>query len=489
MPSNLSKIICLFVISTLWIFSIAYCVADPHRFDSYLKTNWYGVYMQGAKLGYMENSLEKVSMPFDGWKSHSLMTITIKLGNDQVTLTVDDIKFFKSPNGELDSSIWTTASPTGNIEVVGEKQGDKFVIESNIGGQKTQKTYTYPLDCLDSTLTLERYISTGMAVLGDSLNFATFEPTPPLTGLIHQTVKILSKKEILTNGIPTTIYSLSQFIAEANVTLQSTVDSYGNLLDGAIGSQLEIKLEGEDLAKKLDNTYDFLANNLVVPDKRIDNPEALKTLKLIISGIDSTSIIETLTQKARPDNAGNILVEINKGSIPTKPARLPVTNDELKQYLQSDPYEQSDDPKIIALADSIIGNNKDSWMAAQKINSWVYKNIEKRLTPDFSNALQTLNSRRGDCGEHTALAVALLRASGIPARPMIGLIYWPEGNAFGYHAWTEVYVGKWIEMDPTWSENLANPTHIAFARGDIMQQVSTLYKIMGKMKISILSAE
>ena len=195
--------------------------------------------------------------------------------------------------------------------------------------------------------------------------------------------------------------------------------------------------------------------------------------------------MQHLTRIFEPDSA----TDINELSIPTAPPILPIKNDDLKPFLQSDPYEQSDDPKIIALADSIIGNEKDSWVAAKKINSWVYKNIEKRLTPDLSNALQTLNSRRGDCGEHTALAVALLRASGIPARPIIGLIYWPEGNAFGYHAWTEVYVGMWIEMDPTWNENLANATHIAFARGNIIEQVSALYKIMGKMKISILSAE
>jgi hypothetical protein len=489
MPSNSSKIMCLFIISILWIFSIAYCATDPHCFDPFLKSNWYGVYLQGAKLGYMENSLEKVSIPYDGWKSHSLMTFAMKLGKDQANMTVDDIRYYKSPNGELDSSIWITSSPTGNIEVYGKRKSGKFIIDSDIGGQRTEKTFPYPLDNLDSTLTMERYISTGKAILGDSLNFATFEPTPPLTGLIHQTVKILSKKEILTNGVPTTVYSLSLFIEEANITLQSTVDSCGNLIDGTVGSQMEIKLEGEDLAKKLENTYDLFANNLVIADKNIVDPKALNKLELKISGIDSTSIIETFMQKGRPDNFGNMLVEINKGSIPTSPAMLPITNDDMKPFLQSDPYEQSDDPKIIALADSIVGSEKNSWAAARKINNWVYKNIRKQMTPDFSNALQTLNSRRGDCGEHTALAVALLRASGIPARPIVGLIYWPPGEAFGYHAWTEVYVGRWIEMDPTWNEYLANPTHIAFARGDIMQQVSAIYKIMGKIKISILSAE
>jgi hypothetical protein len=97
-----------------------------------------------------------------------------------------------------------------------------------------------------------------------------------------------------------------------------------------------------------------------------------------------------------------------------------------------------------------------------------------------------LNSKKGDCGEHTALAVALLRASGIPARPIVGLIYYPPGGGFGYHAWTEVYIGKWLQMDPTWNEELANPTHIALARGDMIAQVSVLHRVLGNIAISVL---
>ena len=489
MSSRSFVTVCLSVISVLLIFSSAHSGIDPNRFDPYLKSNWYGVYMQNAKFGYMENSLEKVTAPFDGWRSRSIMTIIMKLGGDKTIMTVDDQRFFRSPGGELDSSNWITTSPTGNIEVVGRHLGDKFVVESNIGGQKTQKTFPYPSDFLDSMLTMERQISAGHAAVGDSMIFTTFEPTPPLTGPIHQTVKVLSKKDVFANGVSATIYSLSTNISEANMVLQSTVDAYGNLLDGVVGNQIKVKLEGEEVAKQLDNTYDFLTNNLVIPDKKIDDPQSLKTVNLKISGIDTSSIIETAMQKAYSDSSGDLLVEINKESIPKAPLMIPITGIELKPFLQSDPYEQSDDPKIIALADSIVGNEKISWAVAKKINEWVFDNIHKQLTPEFSNALQTLNSRRGDCGEHTALAVALLRASGVPTRPIVGLIYWPEGNAFGYHAWTEVYIGKWVEMDPTWNENLANPTHIAFARGDIIHQVSALAGIMGKIKISILAVK
>jgi homoserine acetyltransferase len=43
-------------------------------------------------------------------------------------------------------------------------------------------------------------------------------------------------------------------------------------------------------------------------------------------------------------------------------------------------------------------------------------------------------------------------------------------------------------MDPTWGEELANPSHIALAHGDIIEQVRVLYRVMGNIKIDILDA-
>ncbi len=72
---------------------------------------------------------------------------------------------------------------------------------------------------------------------------------------------------------------------------------------------------------------------------------------------------------------------------------------------------------------------------------------------------------------------------------MVGLMYWEPGGGFGYHAWVEAYVGQWIQMDPTWNQELASPAHIALTRGDIISQVSVLMKVMGKVKIEVLEAK
>ena len=54
--------------------------------------------------------------------------------------------------------------------------------------------------------------------------------------------------------------------------------------------------------------------------------------------------------------------------------------------------------------------------------------------------------------------IALARSVGIPARICSGLIF--SQDAFYYHFWPEVYVGRWVQTDPTLGQTLADANHI-----------------------------
>ena len=56
------------------------------------------------------------------------------------------------------------------------------------------------------------------------------------------------------------------------------------------------------------------------------------------------------------------------------------------------------------------------------------------------NALEVLQSKKGDCNEHTVLFNAFARAAGIPAKTVVGVVY--LRGAFYYHAWSEVWLGS-----------------------------------------------
>ncbi|MCF6227622.1 MAG: transglutaminase-like domain-containing protein, partial [Planctomycetes bacterium] len=73
-----------------------------------------------------------------------------------------------------------------------------------------------------------------------------------------------------------------------------------------------------------------------------------------------------------------------------------------------------------------------------------------------ASAKQAYDEQLGDCTEHSVLFVALARAAGLPARNVGGIVYvydsFSKRGIFGYHAWAEVWLGKWVPVDATVGE-------------------------------------
>jgi len=155
-------------------------------------------------------------------------------------------------------------------------------------------------------------------------------------------------------------------------------------------------------------------------------------------------------------------------------------------YLQPDPMVQSRDPRIEAMARQIVGRRRDPVRAARRINEWVHDNIEKRVTVSVPSAVEVLETRRGDCNEHTVLYVALARAAGLPARTASGLVY--VDGAFYYHAWPEVYLNGWVAVDPTFGQMPADAAHLRFTIGGLARQVE-LIKLIGRLQLEVLSTD
>jgi hypothetical protein len=76
----------------------------------------------------------------------------------------------------------------------------------------------------------------------------------------------------------------------------------------------------------------------------------------------------------------------------------------------------------------------------------------------------------------------MARAAGIPTKIDVGLIY--MNRAFYYHAWNEVYLGKWVPVDATFGEFPASALHLKLAEGDLSQQAEIL-GLVGSIKIAV----
>ncbi len=111
------------------------------------------------------------------------------------------------------------------------------------------------------------------------------------------------------------------------------------------------------------------------------------------------------------------------------------------------------------------------------------------------SALEVLRTKVGDCNEHTVLYVAMARASGIPARIAVGLVFVRGAQgAFYYHAWPEVYLdegagrGLWLPVDPTLNQFPADGTHIRLVRGGLDQQ-ARIVPLIGRLRMTMLDLE
>ena len=243
-------------------------------------------------------------------------------------------------------------------------------------------------------------------------------------------------------------------------------------------------LEAQSLSTTSSVPLDLITQTSITPDKPILTPERKHLITLKLSGINLANfpLLNVGRQSLNQDQLEIRREEVNRLGF----VGLPVQQKVLDPFIQPTVFLQSDHPEIRRLAAKIVNGEKDARKAALRIKDWVYKEIAKEPTVSIPNALEVLQTRRGDCNEHTVLFNALARASGIPAKTVVGVVY--VRDAFYYHAWSEVWLGQWVSLDSVLDQFPADATHIKFLEGEIDRQIDIL-QLIGNLKIQVIEAD
>ncbi len=446
-------------------------------------TNWYGVYVQGKKIGYCR-SVIKTEGSGDGKKYVFFEDMKLKMlrFGQKVEMSFSSKEEYsgKAPYRML--SLEETRDAGGiKQKFTGKVEGDKIHLKSVTAGRENTRTIEYPdeniLDSLGGSL-----LAVKGAAVGDKRDFWSLDLEEAEYKRIKAVVKSVEEK--LLKGIKVKVYTVEE--TRENTKGLAKYNSNGDLLE-AVLPFFTLRLEEEKLAKNYDYSFDVLLDLLIKTDKLGMKPENVKELKVEISGINAAIARNTDTLKYEKKSEDTYALTLTPEQAPGPIADLGQKRTELAEFLKATSTVQSDNEEIVNLSRTICGSETDLYKKAVRICGWVFKNMKPSLTSNLPTALDILKAKSGDCSEYTVLFVALARAAGVPAREVSGLKYTGDlMHAFAYHAWPEVWVGRWLGLDPSWNQALNDATHIRLSDES---SKSNARNVVGKVSIKILSAK
>ncbi|MFH1824635.1 MAG: transglutaminase-like domain-containing protein [Candidatus Firestonebacteria bacterium] len=462
--------------------------------------HWFNVYIEDVKIGYCYDGLEKSDYENQGCLKETIfMDINLKRFEANIHLKADSTCYLKEDLTPLFFKyIETMGNQNGLLknatipkhfmdtreshrEIEGKLKNKKLYIKSKLAGLTNEYEIPFEKDViLDDNV--DEYLRTKGYKVGDRFKVKTFSKDTMKVESININVKELRKED----GLPkdATIpkyynYTMEShgkefFIVETELKgIISThyIDKKGYTLKSEF-AQLGItmvKTNKEDALKEYSGSVDIISEYAIKSNRSVDDPRNVVGLNVSIffkSGIPknlSGENIERTCINIIKDKTA--ICSIKKEKFDDSQAiSIPILDKNYEKYLKETLYEQSSDKGIIETAKKIVGEEKNSFKAAKKIINWVYDFVKnKNFSVGFNSARETLELKEGDCTEHSVLASALCKAVGVPTKVCGGLVLMKD--KFYYHMWIEVYVGKWIGMDPTFNEDIVDAAHIKLSEG------------------------
>ena len=123
--------------------------------------------------------------------------------------------------------------------------------------------------------------------------------------------------------------------------------------------------------------------------------------------------------------------------------------DSIFHYLMPTRYCESD--LLSAEARQLFGNEAPGISRVRRVIHWIHANIEYRpgSSTSTTTAQEVFNQRSGVCRDFAHLGITLCRALNIPARLVVGYVWFDEPPQ-DFHAIFEAWIGgRWVLFDPT----------------------------------------
>ena len=453
--------------------ALAWLAALPLSAASQNLEGWYGIYLQGAKVGYSYWHLQKTA---DGYRLEERTTVDLNMLGMPKKLSTVTVAWTDS-RGRLRRFTFHLTSPDQNLNLTGRVQDGTVVF------QETEKKLAtgdrMPVLNPMIPLLLHRHLAPDTFALVDPSTFSVSPASVRFLGT--DTLTVAGRRH------RAGVYELAYLGTRGRLYLDAET---GLLLKETSPMAMTTVLEPQDQAMQLGTSrVDILRLFSVKPEGLKGPLEQYRLLRLELAGLpDPREVpldLSFASQRLIRRTGDRAILEIRRPELPAgrEPDRVP---ESLRVYLEPTDALQVDDPEIQRLARELTQGLTDPVEKARRILDYVYRTLEKRPSVTLPTALEVLHQGYGDCNEHSVLFAALARAAGIPTRITVGLIY--QGDAYYYHAWDAVYAhGQWFFVDPVMGEFPAGIGHILLKIGGIEEQ-TRLLPIVGVLRIRVLAA-
>ena len=454
--------------------------------------HWYNLTLMNTKIGYMHTSTEKTEYRGElVARNKTDIVMNFKALGTDITVEITRVEYI-GPN-LMPLHFLSTSNESGLKQIEGRIVDEIAHVKTTLNGETTESEIPVPSDTVSEYTGVASLLTQKGLKTGDKRTFHMF--VFDLLKPVRTEVEILGEETLTYQSEKKQVYVLKQTMDMMNgITAKLWIDTDG------VNYRTEMPLMGLSMVTmKTDKEtalggieeVDVVLKTRILPSGTHPKPrsEHLEAEVKLLTGNIAEVVMSTPRQKLEASTAhvGKLSTQVPSVVAEDCP-NLPIRNAE-GEFLTASAYIQADHPDIQTQAEDILENEVNSWRAAEKLCRWVYASInDKKMSGGFASSLTALQSRSGDCTEHTVLFIALARAAGIPARICSGIVF--AKDAFYYHFWPEVYVGKWVQMDPTLDQVIADANHIQLGGStletdNLMEYAEDVFHTLNQLEITI----
>jgi hypothetical protein len=458
-----------------------------------LRELWYDFTFYGTKVGFLHARDESTTINGQpAFLVHRWSVVTVRRLEQVVRIEATTDTYF-APDGTPMRFAHKRVEGKETRSVEGYRDGDQLVIRNDVGGNLEEKRIPMKGGTTGKEpCTGPLYLASSLELLfNEGLNEKKLMAGCALDeseGVVsHFTMSVLKKDKDRFVIRETLGPVVSEVIVLQNGDTERTT---------MVGIGAEFVRTTQEKAVAMETTVDIFSSGQFALPKPLPAGHTLDSLVVQISS-KTKKTPKFLTDARQQGKVKGNAVELTlkNAAAPMKAVSRPIKDPKVQEFLKETQYESIHDERLVAASQKAVGDLKDAWAAAKAINRLVHGHIRKKsLARAFATASEAFETGEGDCTEHSVLFSALAKIAGIPTRLATGLVYvGGDKPVFGYHEWVEVSIdGQWIAMDPTFGQDLADPTHIKFAVGQsdpdgIREAGMVAAALIGELELKVIS--